>query len=326
LTGLDTLETVTMFSGLSPSEERVLEREPELTVLDPIYLPFTESALSDHFRTKDATGHPLAHYIKSVSFRSAENPPKSKRAVQMEKDERFWTVTCLKSLWDGRNDDGALWTLLDSSLGQSPVCSTWKDALQEPLKLFFEVRLPAPKGYRTFLCEHSKVRNLGIRHPLQQPQRTRFEGDTKVDAILISSETGVAVIFEAKVLSDVSCHITYDVSRNQIARNIDVMLEPPKDGEGPPLSLRKPELTYFVLLTPAAFKNDEKENRLYGWLMPDYMSTPTLLQRHLSHRHDETEVAEASKRIGWLTWEDCCTLMPCSCPWLSGQTWLDGDG
>ncbi len=39
------------------------------------------------------------------------------------------------------------------------------------------------------------------------------------------SAAGVAVLFEAKVLSDISCRIEYDATRNQIARTIDVMLE-----------------------------------------------------------------------------------------------------
>jgi hypothetical protein len=37
--------------------------------------------------------------------------------------------------------------------------------------------------------------------------------------------SGVAVIFEAKVLSDVSTHVRFDLTRNQLARTIDVMLE-----------------------------------------------------------------------------------------------------
>jgi hypothetical protein len=45
--------------------------------------------------------------------------------------------------------------------------------------------------------------------------------------MLLAHDTGVAIIFEAKVLSDVSTHVTFDVARNQPARTIDVMLEAP---------------------------------------------------------------------------------------------------
>jgi hypothetical protein len=44
-------------------------------------------------------------------------------------------------------------------------------------------------------------------------------------AILLAPKTGVAVIFEAKVLSDVSTQVTFDAARNQLARTIDAMPE-----------------------------------------------------------------------------------------------------
>jgi hypothetical protein len=53
----------------------------------------------------------------------------------------------------------------------------------------------------------------------------RLEGATKADAMLLARQSGTAVIFEAKVLSDISAHITFDLARNQLARNIGVMLE-----------------------------------------------------------------------------------------------------
>lgn len=42
---------------------------------------------------------------------------------------------------------------------------------------------------------------------------------------MLLAANGVAVIFEAKVLSDISTHVTFDLARNQLARNIDVMLD-----------------------------------------------------------------------------------------------------
>ena len=46
---------------------------------------------------------------------------------------------------------------------------------------------------------------------------------------MLLAATGVAVIFEAKVLSDISAHVTFDLARNQLARSIDVMLEANSD-------------------------------------------------------------------------------------------------
>ena len=133
--------------------------------------------------------------------------------------------------------------------------------------------------------------------------RSRLEGQTHADAMLLAPGTGVAIVFEAKVLSDVSTHVTFDLARNQLARIIDVMLE-----ENPqlpdPLRSRKPAQTFLVLLTPALMQpsgtvNALGRSRLYGWLLPEYQNrSSTLLRRHLPHR-DEGELADAADRLGW---------------------------
>ena len=76
-----------------------------------------------------------------------------------------------------------------------------------------------------------------------------MEGTTRTDAMLLAAN-GVAAIFEAKVLSDISSHVTFDLARNQLARNIDVMLDA-NPTLAAPLNLRKPERTFLVRLTPA---------------------------------------------------------------------------
>jgi hypothetical protein len=145
-----------------------------------------------------------------------------------------------------------------------------------------------------------------------------LEGATKVDALLIAPETGFAVLFEAKVLADASSSIGFDVLRNQLARNIDVMLQPhPHPNPDEPLSLRHPERSCFMLLTPEIFRS-HPESRLYGWLMRDYRSSPSALQRDLPHRAS-AELATVTRRLGWLTWEDCNVVLPGACPWLSSS-------
>lgn len=137
--------------------------------------------------------------------------------------------------------------------------------------------------------------------------------------MLLAHDTGVAIIFEAKVLSDVSIHVTFDVARNQLARTIDVMLEAPV--LRPPLSSRKPERTFLMLLTPALMQperagNAAGESRLYGWLMPAYQDHgSSLLRQHLPHR-DDHDLAEATERLGWASWEDCNAVVPHACQWL----------
>lgn len=131
--------------------------------------------------------------------------------------------------------------------------------------------------------------------------------------------TGVAVIFEAKVLSDVSTHITFDVARNQIARSIDVMLAPPAAPPSP-LSHRQPSRTSFVLITPGLFRSSEaglRGSRLYGWLMDAYRKPGDgLLAEHLGHRSPD-ELTGVESRLGWATWEDVNTVVPGACSWLT---------
>ena len=148
-----------------------------------------------------------------------------------------------------------------------------------------------------------------------------MEGPTHADAMLLAPDTGVAIIFEAKVLSDVSTHITFDIARNQLARTIDVMLEA-NPGLPAPLSRRKPHRTFLVLITPALMQSEEagnaaRKSRLYGWLMPAYQNrNSSLLRQHLPHR-DDYELAGTADRLGWVSWEDCDAVIPGACPWLS---------
>ena len=225
----------------------------------------------------------------------------------MEKDERFWLATALMSLYhaDGGSGRGELFARLLERAGLRPPAGfpRWEDALAGALDLFFEVNLPSPGRYRAWLRDH-----LGERAPIPylkdqaQARGARLEGATRADAMLLAPATGVAVIFEAKVLSDISTHVTFDLARNQLARSIDVMLEV-NSALAAPLSLRKPERTFLVLLTPALTQPGRagdaiSKSRLYGWLMPAYKDPDSsLLRQHLPHR-DGSELAGAAERLG----------------------------
>ena len=191
----------------------------------------------------------------------------------MEKDERFWLAAALMSLYhaDGGSGRGELFARLleRAGLWPPPGFPRWEDALAGALDLFFEVHLPSPSRYRAWLRDH-----LSERDPIPDLKKqaaapwARLEGATRADAMLLVPETGVAVIFEAKVLSDISTHVTFDLARNQLARSIDVMLEV-NSALAAPLSLRKPERTFLVLLTPALTQPGPagdaiSKSRLYG--------------------------------------------------------------
>ena len=124
---------------------------------------------------------------------------------------------------------------------------------------------------------------------------------------------GFAVIVEAKVLSDISYLTTYDVTRNQITRIIDVMLDE-NSSLCEPVCRRDPERTLFLLLTPETFKKNPSI-RLYGYKFNEYKKAPEALAADLPHRMN-VNWEKLQKRLGWLTWEafhrgtiDCCSWM-----------------
>jgi hypothetical protein len=309
------------------------------------YLPFPAKVLKAHFaevRGGGDDGRHLKYYRDSIerakrlqidlAAGKSPTPAEIRLGRQMEKDERFWVVGALMALYHDGARARRFGSLMERAGLSAPAdFPDWAAALSGPLDLFFEANLASPRGYRDWLREHldERVPIPYLRESARRP-RARLEGQTHADAILIASAHEVAVIFEAKVLSDVSAHITFDVARNQLARTIDVMLETPKASS--PLSCRKPELTYLVLLTPALLKDEGTGNacgrsRLYGWLMPEYQNRDSpLLHRHLPHR-DEHDLAAAATRLGWATWEDCNAVVPGACGWLTAtSTTRDGSG
>ena len=308
-------------------------------VLHHTYLPFTADQLREHFAPVLSPGERdrhLTYYRASADeareydqlIRRGDKPTRAQTRLgrQMEKDERFWLATALMSLYhadggSGREERFA--RLLErAGLRPPPGFPRWEDTLAGALDLFFEVNLPSPARYRAWLRDH-----LGERTPIPYLKEqakgpgARLEGATRADAMLLAPATGVAIIFEAKVLSDISAHVTFDLARNQLARNIDVMLEA-NPALATPLSLRKPERTFLVLLTPALTQPGRagdaiSKSRLYGWLRPAYQDPDSpLLRQHLPHR-DGSELAEAAQRLGWASWEDCHSVAPGACPWLA---------
>ena len=190
----------------------------------------------------------------------------------------------------------------------------WAECLAGGLRLFFEPNLPSPKIYKSWLQRHINKRHFIPYVHESNNGRKNLEGPTNVDAMLINPENGFAVIIESKVLSDISCQITYDVMRNQIARNIDVMLEENLD-LCPPLNQRNPDRTLFLLLTPDIFRRNAS-SRFYGCKFDEYKNDPQSLANDLPHRSG-INWQNISRRLGWLTWEDFKAVNGDCCLWLS---------
>ena len=187
---------------------------------------------------------------------------------------------------------------------------------------FLETSVPAPKAYKEYLSLRLKDKrkhlipyvNDAITHSSKH-----LEGPTIVDCVFLG-HNGLSIFIEAKVLSDISYQVTYDETRNQIARNIDAMLETPNsiiDEPNNPMNYRNKDRTFFLLLTPRLFK-ELPQSRLYGYKFNEYKTDPEAIGRDLPHRKLTKELChEISKRIGWATWEDFNQINKNFCPWLN---------
>lgn len=221
----------------------------------------------------------------------------------MEKDERFWVAATLMQMFHAPSRVDVFARVLRRCLGDTPPDSlpSWEAALGQEQFLYFEANLPSPAGYSGELGQdldgHVLVPYLREAAELNIQRGKKLEGATKVDALLIAPETGFAVLFEAKVVSDISTGVQFDILRNQIARTIDVTLEQNTRLQ-PPLSGRRPGRTCYVLITPDIFRKN-RESRLYGWLLPAYQQDPALLQRHLPHRQP-AGLESVPQRLGGL--------------------------
>lgn len=305
--------------------------------IDEKYLPFSSDFVRAHLAkadrklrngedaSEDERLKGIGYYEDSArryhEFRPEKGIPISKMRLprQIEKDERFWTAGCLLKV-HGQPDARHWRTLLEKCFGARPPLSSpasWNDLLTENLELRIEAPLPSSEKYTSWLRANLRERQL-IPYVLDAAageSGARLEGFTHADAILVSEKTGFSVIFEAKVCADISYEITFDMMRNQIARYIDVMLDPPKE-QAPPLARRDPNKTLFVLLTPQMFVRNWR-SRLYGHLMHDYKEQPERIAEDLPHRAGELDCKEVSRRLGWITWEECNAILPGACSWLS---------
>ena len=269
-------------------------------------MPFSEDILMKYF---DGKKYEQVQYFKrSVARYKKYEDQKSmvktkfKSHRQAEKDERFFTArTFVKIFEDKTTRKDKLKGMLIKALGDKPTFtdkfSSWDEALGSRQELILEHQLPASKLFKQELSKNLDKHHF-IPHIIDMGSnkkgfRKDLEGATHVDAYIYCEDTKLRILIEAKVLSDISYDVRYDIARNQIARNIDCMLE---DREYENL---------FLLLTPKYFK-DNPGSRLYGYKMKDYMSNLNSIKEDLKHRTDlsDEEWNILPKRIGWITWED----------------------
>lgn len=111
------------------------------------------------------------------------------------------------------------------------------------------------------------------------------EGSSEIDVTFDHDQ--FLVFVEAKLGSDVSMSTSHDPQRNQIARNIDCLIE--SAGNRAPM--------FWMLV------RDEAADRAYVQLMNGYKNDPGLLIRDLPHRNAET-LKDIARNLTVLLWDD----------------------
>ena len=185
------------------------------------YLPFTANQLRQHFAPVAGPGERdrhLQYYLASIEearkyeelIRRGERPTRAQTRLgrQMEKDERFWLATALMSLYHaaGGSAEESCSPACSSEPGCGPRLASraGRTRWPSPWTCSSKVNLPSPGRYRAWLRDHLGER-AGIPYLKSRRRRrgARLEGPTRADAMLLAAN-GVAVIFEANVLSDIS--------------------------------------------------------------------------------------------------------------------------
>ena len=291
-------------------------------MLEKTYLPFEISKLENHFTNIKhlekfkKTVERYVDFINNYPDRNSISIDKMRTPCQIEKDETVWTASCFTQLYNSTNFKNELVVLLTKAFGEVPPLKNfknWTECIEPEVKIYFEPNLPSPKVYKEYI--KNKIETLLIPYVKHSAfNKINLEGATNVDAIIINPHNGFAVLFEAKVLSDLSYQVTYDENRNQMIRNIDVMIEK-NDKLIDDLNKREPENSLFALLTPRKFKDITSFSRLYAYKFNEYKNNPLKIKEDLPHRIN-IDYSDLSKRIGWLTWEDFKELSNNYCKWL----------
>jgi hypothetical protein len=285
-------------------------------IMHEVFLPYTADELLPHFVHYDPEGENPEKFL--TKWHNKIDEASSKDPAFLERDETLWTANALMAIQQ-KADCADRWQAIMAKLfGPVPPTTErldWRNLLPlgpPDLKLFFEVGLPSPPTYKTWLSEHLDDRHaLPAQLAVAKSKGVLLEGRTHLDALLLSPTSGFALHFEAKVLSDIDTHITYDSLRNQLTRNIDSMAAPA--AEHPDiLRTRNPDRSFFVMLTPELFRRNW-HSRLYGHLVREYAADPSAIRRDLPHL-DGLTCAALSRRVGWLTFEDLRSAEPTGAP------------
>lgn len=240
----------------------------------------------------------------------------------IDHDEPWLTLMALYSLFGNQSNlgqpnvtDSFYSVLLNCGINESP-------SFEQVKSILLEKKFPEITSYREYLYELLQREKYHLypdrRNKLNQrlkDKRESLEGNTNLDLQITCHNNNKIIYFfiESKYLSDISYQITYNPVRNQIIRNIDVMIDFALNN-----ALNFSDV-HFLLLTPKIFRTekygggkksvlnefDPQKGRYYCSIM-DYYKNPNIIKKALPHRKQisDSNWEVVSNNIGWITFED----------------------
>jgi hypothetical protein len=204
-----------------------------------------------------------------------------------------------RMLHSPRSEDWVTWNLFQLLLMQQPA-AWWRwmeDAvrMRNPEAMLPELNATPPEVELWCVVPPPAAYESGSRERMRRSGNPTWmsrsldpkavEGPSEIDIVLRHDRA--LIYIEAKLESDVSVRTTYDPARNQIARNIDCLLEA-ANGRVP----------IFWMLA-----KDNGASRIYSQLMQQYRTRPETLAAELPHR-DPASAGIVARNLAILLWSD----------------------
>ncbi len=219
--------------------------------------------------------------------------PKSAKAQDMERiytspnSEDWVTWNILRAL-QGTERDGWWAGVVEAAQADAGPSARWA-SLERPPTVDLWRSVNTPPEYEGASRSRMRVsNNLEWRQRAANPRPV--EGRTEVDLVFEGDD--YLVFVEAKLQSDISQGTTYDPDRNQIARNIDCLIEEAGD--------REPFFWMFV--------RDRLPTRRYEAVIDMYRLKSASLHHLLPHRDPEL-LDRIVESIAIVTWDDLVSLV-----------------
>ena len=160
-------------------------------------------------------------------------------------------------------------------------------------ELSFERGLPPPDKYLKWVSAevmYHPIRYIREQAKERNKSQEKLEGDTQVDAIIETDN--FLILIEVKFTSDISPYTKFGLTRNQIARLIDV-------GISEVQSHNKDKKLIVLCCTPdELFK---KRSRLYYYKVREYSDISNILSDLPWRTIDE--INENLRKVGWVSLE-----------------------